>query len=98
MTTREALDGPCCFLELCCEWPRSGAALAAKHPEISTEAAKAVLDNFSLVPKSIEPGSDHLSEEHARSAKQRLERLHRRIQTELKGILLDMGHRTEKGA
>lgn len=82
---------PCCRIELCCDPPTAAAALAA-HEEIPLDAAVKVLAGYQLVPKTLEPGPEAVSDEHVRSAKQRLEKLHRRITTELKSILLDLGH------
>lgn len=88
------MPGACCYYGVCCP-PEAQATALAEHEKIDVTAAVMITANYRLVPKSIEPGPDHLSEEHVRSAKQRLEKLHRRIHTELKGILLDMGHGTE---
>lgn len=85
--------GTCCRIELCCDPPAAAAALA-EHEGIEAAAATKILAGYQLVPRSIEPGPEAVSEEHVRSAKQRLERLLRRNQTELRSILLDMGHGT----
>jgi|GEM_PF-6301320 len=83
----------CCRIQLCCGPPAAAADLAA-HEGIAVDAAAKILDGYQLVPRSIEPGPEATTQEHVWSARHRLEKLHRRVQTELKGILLDMGHGT----
>ncbi len=87
--------GFCCVIGTCCPPGAQAAALAA-HEEIPPDAAVKIVAGYQLVPRTIETGPEPVTEEHVRSAKQRLERLHRRAVTELKSILLDMGH-SEKG-
>lgn len=88
------MPAACCYYGVCCP-PEAQAAALAEHEGIELDAATKIVNGYQLVPRSIEPGPDQVSEEHVRSAKQRLEKLHRRVQTEMRSILLDMGHRAE---
>lgn len=99
----------CCILGVCCPPDKQGRALAEHladgEPEADgagsyTDIARRLVEEFQLVPKSLEPNPDArplASAAHVGSGKARLEKLHRHVQGELKAILIDLGHPVEEG-
>lgn len=92
-------DGPCCWLGLCCPPAAAAKALSLHFEGISEEDALALLSEFQLVPRNIEPVTPSGDPVPVHPANQRLNELHAYIKTELRAILLEAGHPAgEEGA
>lgn len=109
-----SMDGPCCWLELCCP-PQKAAAALAEHlaagelhahddDPSNTEAgsyldiATRLLAEFQLVPRVVEPVTTSGDPVPVYPVNARLEALHAHIKAELRAILLDAGHRAGEEA
>lgn len=96
--------GPCCWTGVCCDPPRQAVALA-NHLNIPLEAAQAVAGTSKegghvLIPRTLHrgpvaPGEEERANAFADAAQQRLERLHRLVQSEMRAIFIDLGHSVE---
>jgi hypothetical protein len=85
------MDGPCCWLELCCP-PEAAAAVLAAHLAVPLDIATRLLSEFQLVPRNIEPVTPQGDPVPVHPVNQRLTALHAYIRAELRVILLEAGH------
>lgn len=100
------MDGPCCWLGLCCPPEAAAASLAAHlaggghHPSaagagsylVYLDIATRLLAEFQLVPRNIEPVTPQGDPVPVHPVNQRLAALHAYIKQTLHAILLEAGH------
>ncbi len=90
----DAALGPCCWLGLCCP-PRAAAEALAAHlglPASEAPAMAAVLRDFALVPRTVQPVRENGDPVPVYPENQRLKLLLGIVHSELQAVLHETGH------